>query len=553
MNITTRSMSKKGTKKFVALDSADEDSDSDSDYTQELETISEVTSKETSRDTSRDTSRETSEDETDCLSEGDSMDDFIVEDSGDSDYDFEEEIALKYLDSKKKSIKIVDRDDEDDNVILTRNLNVPRPVSEEKKLRDRQPRKRYSLPKIPSQVPNLNYLNTLEDSERKKLEELEIEINKMNQCSVPLKYKILQSELEISEKARIIKTIDNSNENSGEYNKISQYVNTVLSIPFKKNKSVDLKSKSVNSFILEASKVLEGIIYGHENAKLEILQILTQMISNPKCGGQIIGIHGPAGIGKTTLIKEGLAKVLDRPFAFVSLGGCGDSSYLDGHSFTYEGSKSGCIVDILTKTQCMNPVIYFDELDKISDSSKGDEIANLLIHLTDETQNMKFTDKYLGQNLFLDLSKAVFVFSFNDIEKVTPILRDRIHMISLKDFKVEEKVKIAQNYLIKTIMDDFNIKQNKIVFSDSVLEYIFNTYTNKKTDTGVRKFKQVLKTLVSKLNMILVAKSNKSILKLLDIDQLKFPVEIDKNIVDKLLKHSDKVGMSEQVIASMYS
>ena len=98
-----------------------------------------------------------------------------------SDYDFEEEIALKYLDSKKKSIKIVDRDEEDDNVILTRNLNVPRPVSEEKKLRDRQPRKRYSLPKIPSQMPNLNYLNTLEDSERKKLEELEIEINKMNQ------------------------------------------------------------------------------------------------------------------------------------------------------------------------------------------------------------------------------------------------------------------------------------------------------------------------------------------------------------------------------------
>ena len=541
MNITTRSMSKKGNKKFVALDSADEDSDSDSDYTQELETISEAAS------------NETSEDETDCLSEGDSMDDFIVEDSGDSDYDFEEEIALKYLDSKKKSIKIVDRDEKDDNVILTRNLNVPRPVSEEKKLRDRQPRKRFSLPKIPSQMPNLNYLNTLEDSERKKLEELELEINKMNQCSVPLKYKILQSELEISEKARIIKTIDNSNENSGEYNKINQYVNTVLSIPFNKNKSVDLKSKSVNSFILEASKVLEGIIYGHENAKLEILQILTQMISNPTCGGQIIGIHGPAGIGKTTLIKEGLAKVLDRPFAFVSLGGCGDSSYLDGHSFTYEGSKSGCIVDILTKTQCMNPIIYFDELDKISDSSKGDEIANLLIHLTDETQNMKFTDKYLGQNLFLDLSKAVFVFSFNDIEKVTPILRDRIHMISLKDFKVEEKVKIAQNYLIKTIMDDFNIKQNKIVFSDSVLEYIFNTYTNKKTDTGVRKFKQVLKTLVSKLNMILVAKSNKNILKLLDIDQLKFPVEIDKNIVDKLLKHTDKVGMSEQVIASMYS
>ena len=540
MNITTRSMSKKGNRKFVALDSEDEE---DPDF--DLADIPEATSEETSREPS-----DAEEDLSD--NDGNSMDDFIVEDSGDSDYDFEEEIALKYLDSKKKSIKIIDRPKED-NIILTRNLQVPRVVSEEKKMREREPRKRFTLPQLPQHRPSQDYLNTLDKEEREKIEELEKQINQMNKCDIPLKYKILQSELEISEKARIIKTIENSNENSGEYNKISHYVNTVLSIPFNRYKNIDIKTKTVNNFILEASKVLENIIYGHENAKLEILQILTQMISNPKCGGQIIGIHGPAGIGKTTLIKEGLAKVLDRPFAFVSLGGCGDSSYLDGHSFTYEGSKSGCIVDILTKTDCMNPVIYFDELDKISESSKGDEIANLLIHLTDETQNMKFTDKYLGQNLFLDLSKAVFVFSFNDIEKVTPILRDRIHMISLKDFKVEEKVKIAQNYLIKTILEDFNIKSNKIIFTDSILEYIFNTYTNKNTDTGVRKFKQVLKTLISKLNMILVAKSNKSILKLLDIDQLKFPLEINKNIVDKLLKHTDKVGMSAQVVASMYS
>ena len=200
----------------------------------------------------------------------------------------------------------------------------------------------------------------------------------------------------------------------------------------------------------------------------------------------------------------------------------------------------------------MNPAIYFDELDKISESSKGDEIADLFIHLTDETQNMKFTDKYLRQNLFLDLSRHLFVFSFNDIDKVTP-LRDRIHMISLKDFKLEEKVKIAKNYLLKNIIDDFNIKQNKIKFSDEVLEYIFTNYTNKNYDTGVRKFKQILKTLISKLNMILVAKSNKSVLRLLDIEELKFPVDINKNIVDKLLKHSDKTGISEAALVNMYS
>ena len=549
MNITTRSMSKRAGRKFIALDSEDEDPDYELDTNVEETDLEEFDSEQEELSDISEEEEETGE----SGESGESGDSFIVEDSEDSDYDFEEEIALKYLDAKKQSIKIVDKKKlRKDETILTRNLNIPRPVDESRK--NREPRKRLSLPIIPIQEnENKAFLNSLDKEERDKILLLEKQINELNKCDIPLKYKILQSELEIAEKARIIKTIETANENSGEYNKISHYVNTVLSIPFNVYKDIDLKGKSVNNFILEASKVLESIIYGHDNAKLEILQILTQMISNPKCSGQIIGIHGPAGIGKTTLIKEGLAKVLDRPFAFVSLGGCGDSSYLDGHSFTYEGSKSGCIVDILTKTKCMNPVIYFDELDKISESSKGDEIANLLIHLTDETQNMKFTDKYLGQNLFLDLSKALFVFSFNDLDKVTPILRDRIHMISLKDFKVAEKVKIAKNYLIKNIINDFNIKQNKIKFSDDILEYIFNNYTNKNYDTGVRKFKQILKTLVSKLNMILVAKSNKNVLKLLDIDELKFPVEINKNIVDKLLKHADKTGISEAALVNMYS
>ena len=87
------------------------------------------------------------------------------------------------------------------------------------------------------------------------------------------------------------------------------------------------------------------------------------------------------------------------------MGGCNDSSYLDGHSFTYEGSKPGMIVDILQKAHCMNPVIYFDELDKISETTKGDEIVNLLIHLTDTSQNSQFTDKYLGNNINIDLSE----------------------------------------------------------------------------------------------------------------------------------------------------
>ena len=116
------------------------------------------------------------------------------------------------------------------------------------------------------------------------------------------------------------------------------------------------------------------------------------------------------GNGKTTLIKEGVSKMIDRPFEFITLGGATDSSYLDGHSYTYEGSTPGKIVDILkNSSQCMNPVIYFDELDKVSCTNKGEEIINLLIHLTDFSQNDHFNDKYYS-NVPLDLSKAYLYF-----------------------------------------------------------------------------------------------------------------------------------------------
>ena len=119
---------------------------------------------------------------------------------------------------------------------------------------------------------------------------------------------------------------------------------------------------------------------------------------------------GPMGNGKTTLVKEGIAKMINRPFEFISLGGATDSCYLDGHSYTYEGSIPGKIVDIVKKAKCMNPVIYFDELDKVSETPKGEEIINLLIHLTDFSQNDHFIDKYYN-NIPIDLSKALFIFS----------------------------------------------------------------------------------------------------------------------------------------------
>ena len=118
---------------------------------------------------------------------------------------------------------------------------------------------------------------------------------------------------------------------------------------------------------------------------------------NPTAVGTAIAIKGPMGTGKTTLVKEGISKILNRPYQLIALGGATDSSFLEGHSYTYEGSTYGKIVDILIQSKSSNPVIFFDELDKVSDSPKGDEITGILTHLTDSTQNCNFHDKYFSE------------------------------------------------------------------------------------------------------------------------------------------------------------
>jgi ATP-dependent Lon protease len=166
-----------------------------------------------------------------------------------------------------------------------------------------------------------------------------------------------------------------------------------------------------SEFIQNAKNRLDECVYGLEDAKMQIMQMLGQWITNPSAMGTAIAIKGAPGTGKTSLVKDGISKILGREFVFIPLGGMGDSSFLEGHSYTYEGSMWGKIVQILIDSKCMNPVIYFDELDKISDTPRGQEIIGILTHLTDTTQNSQFHDKYFSEIDF-DLSKCLFIFSY---------------------------------------------------------------------------------------------------------------------------------------------
>jgi ATP-dependent Lon protease len=286
---------------------------------------------------------------------------------------------------------------------------------------------------------------------------------------------------------------------------MDHWINGLLKIPFGKYKELTIKSddpiEDKRAYIRNAYQTLNKAIYGHKEAKTHILQVIGKWIKNPQSGGNVLAIQGPMGNGKTTLVKEGISKVLDRPFAFIALGGASDSAYFDGHCYTYEGSNWGRIVQILQEAKCMNPVFYFDELDKVSDTQKGEEIIHMLTHLTDASQNSLFQDNYFpGVNI--DLSKALFIFSYNDESKVNKILKDRMYVIHTKGFSADDKLKICRDYLIPEIYDNYDFQTEDIVFTDDILKHIIQTYTG--GEEGVRNLKRCIETIVSKTNIYML-------------------------------------------------
>ena len=214
-----------------------------------------------------------------------------------------------------------------------------------------------------------------------------------------------------------------------------------------------------------------------------------------------------------------------------------DSSILEGHSYTYEGSTWGKIVDILVQCKSMNPVIYFDELDKISNTPKGEEIASVLTHLTDTTQNNQFHDKYFSE-IELDLSKCLFIFSYNEEEKVNPILKDRMYRISTKGYAVKEKKTIVEKYLLPKIQEQLKFKSDEINIPEEVMRYIIEKYTQ--DEDGVRNLKRCLETIYRKMNLFKLMKPGTNLfendLKL----NVEFPVTMTNDMIDKIIKMGEQ-------------
>jgi len=388
---------------------------------------------------------------------------------------------------------------------------------------------------------DLQYFNekmTIAEQEN-ALQQIE-EIKKHNDITKPYRLTLLDADIPSQFKAiayRKISSLRSMEPGGGDYYKMKNWVDTFMQIPFGKYKNLPITIadgvEKCHEFMDNAKQILDQAVYGLNDAKLQIMQMVGQWIVNPDAIGTAIAIKGPMGTGKTTLVKEGISKILGRDFVFIALGGATDSSFLEGHSYTYEGSTWGKIVDLLIKCKSMNPVIYFDELDKISDTPKGEEIAGILTHLTDTAQNNQFHDRYFSEIEF-DLSRCLFIFSYNDESKVNKILLDRMYRIQTQGYNQAQKTTISNKYLLPKICDQVKFQPEDITISDETLHYIITNYTDK--EDGVRTLKRCLEIIYTKLNLYRLMRPDTNIFESEMSIKVEFPMQVTTTIVDKLIK-----------------
>jgi ATP-dependent Lon protease len=300
---------------------------------------------------------------------------------------------------------------------------------------------------------------------------------------------------------------------------------------------------------------LNNCVYGHKNAKNQVERVIAQWI-NGEQKGYVLGFEGNPGVGKTTL-AQGLASCLkdehgvSRPFFLIALGGDSNASTYIGHSYTYVGSIWGKFVQILMDSKIMNPIIVLDEFDKLSKTEHGREVIGILTHLLDSTQNNEIEDKYYA-GIKLDLSKVLFILSYNDPESIDPILLDRVHRIKFDSLTVDDKIVIAKNHLLPEIYKNIGL-DGMVEISDDTLKFIIENYTQ---EPGVRKFKEKLFEIVGQLNLNCLQDS---------VTVVDFPIKItlddirttyfkDKHEIHVYKIHNEsKVGVINALWANKYA
>ena len=254
------------------------------------------------------------------------------------------------------------------------------------------------------------------------------------------------------------------------------YVETMLGLPWNKESVDNLELKNV-------SRVLDEDHYGLDTVKERILEYLAVKKLNPKLNPPILCFVGPPGVGKTSLGRS-IARAMNRKFSRISLGGVRDDAEIRGHRKTYVGAYPGRVISSIQKSNVLNPLIMFDELDKISQDHRGDP-ASALLEVLDPSQNHTFHDHYLG--VPFDISKVLFIANANSLETIPHALKDRLEIIQVSGYTYEEKIWIAQDFLIPKQICENGLKDKNLLFTKSAIELLINQYTKESGLRGLEK------------------------------------------------------------------
>lgn len=318
----------------------------------------------------------------------------------------------------------------------------------------------------------------LGDSETpvEEADEYKAKVNNLK-CTDEIKTKLLK------ECDKLVKMPSGSHEGTV----VRTYLDKCLEIPFGKY--------SKDRINLEKSrKILDADHYGLDKVKTRIIESLAVLKRNPEYNGQIICLYGPPGIGKTSIVKS-LAKSMNRKYVRIALGGVHDEAEIRGHRKTYIGSMPGRIMQAIIDAGTMNPIVLLDEIDKVGNDYKGDP-SSALLEALDPEQNNSFNDHYI--DFSVDLSKVLFITTANDTSTIAAPLHDRMEIIELNSYSVEEKFNIAKLHLVKKEMKKHNLTAREFKISDEAIYKIIECYTR---EAGVRGLEKSIATLCRKATL----------------------------------------------------
>lgn len=385
------------------------------------------------------------------------------------------------------------------------------------------------------------YFRGLQSKDRKRIKRTEDALYETDIEKTPLRFRILNSNIHDTLKLVCLKKLDqldNMQSYSDEYFKLLQWVQHVAKLPIGKYKELPISQQNnvgdISNFLSNIRTRLDKNVYGHTHVKEHIVRLLAKWIANKEAKGLVIGLEGSPGTGKTSICLE-ICQALGLPSGFISLGGLSCAEYLVGFNFTYEGSRFGRIAEVLMYADYTNPVLFFDEVDKISQTSRGDEIVNTLIHITDVTQNHDFRDKYFSE-VPIDLSRCIIIFSYNNAELVNPILKDRMVTIKAAGYTQTDKIAICKNHMIPKILQEYGFKDDEIQFNDDVIRSIISLTDD---EHGVRNLKRSLEDIVSQLNVVRLLQT--PIFKN-DPEPIKFPLSVTEKIVRHFVARREKTN-----------